>query len=123
MIRGCSTSFAASFRRIGSTPATWRWSVRKRAERFKLDPREAVRNVGDCELAWFEPGRPPGNVVHERVESKMKHVQVVTKSLPIRAFWWTWFGQFGELKSGGAASFKAAFVNALWNTDGTLDPR
>ena len=53
----------------------------------------------------------------------MKHVRIVTKNLPAKAFWWNWFGQTGELKQGGAASAKAAYVNALWNTIGSLDPR
>lgn len=53
----------------------------------------------------------------------MKHVRKVTKSLPVTAFWWNWFGQFGELKQGDANSYKAAYVNALWNTIGSIDPR
>ncbi len=61
----------------------------------------------------------------------MKHVRIVTKNQPISAYWWNWFGQFGELKraqpvSGanpGGLSFKGLFVNALWGTVGALDPR
>ena len=81
----------------------------------------------------------------------MKHVRIITKNQPISAYWWNWFGQFGELKlskpisaywwnwfgqfgelkraqPAGAAkcqglSFKGLFVNALWNTVGSLDPR
>ncbi|MCP4641745.1 MAG: hypothetical protein GY851_14985 [bacterium] len=53
----------------------------------------------------------------------MKHVRIVTKNLPKPAFWWNWFGPTGELKSGGATSFKAAFVNELWGTVGSIDPR
>jgi hypothetical protein len=61
----------------------------------------------------------------------MKHVRIVTKNQPIAAFWWNWFGQFGELKQAQPVSaanplglsFKGLFVNALWNTVGSLDPR
>jgi len=53
----------------------------------------------------------------------MKHVRVVTKKLPAAAWWWGWFGPAGELKAGGAASAKAAYINELWNTIGSLDAR
>ena len=53
----------------------------------------------------------------------MKHVRRVTKNMPTKAYWWQWFGKSGTLKTGGASSLLAAYINALWFTDGTLDPR
>lgn len=53
----------------------------------------------------------------------MKHVRKISKNMPLSAFWWQWFGRFGQLKAGGAASPKAAYINALFGTDSTLDPR
>ncbi|MDZ4861095.1 MAG: hypothetical protein SGI88_19155 [Candidatus Hydrogenedentes bacterium] len=53
----------------------------------------------------------------------MKHVRKISKATPMSAWWFGWFTGVGELKSGGAASAKALYVNALFNTLGTLDPR
>ena len=50
----------------------------------------------------------------------MKHVRKISKVTPVSAYWFGWFTSFGELKAGGA---KAAYVNALFATLGTLDPR
>ena len=53
----------------------------------------------------------------------MKHMRVITKDVPASAFWWQWFGQYGELKSGGADSYAAMLVNILWGIVGSFDPR
>ena len=50
----------------------------------------------------------------------MKHVRKISKTAPVSAWWFGWFTSAGELKASGA---KAAYVNALWATLGTLDPR
>lgn len=50
----------------------------------------------------------------------MKHVRKISKSTPATAWWWGWFTAAGELKGSGA---KSAYVNALFATLGTLDPR
>jgi hypothetical protein len=53
----------------------------------------------------------------------MKHVRKISKSAPAQAWWFGWFTKFGELKSGGPASAKANYLNQLFFTNGTLDPR
>jgi hypothetical protein len=50
----------------------------------------------------------------------MKHVRKISKTAPVSAWWFGWFTSLGELKGSGA---KAAYVNALFHTLGTLDPR
>jgi len=50
----------------------------------------------------------------------MKHVRQITKTAPVSAWWFGWFTKFGEVIASGA---KAAYVNALFGTLGTLDPR
>lgn len=50
----------------------------------------------------------------------MKHARRITKAAPAPAYWWGWFTKFGELISSGA---KATYINQLWITNGTLDPR
>ena len=51
----------------------------------------------------------------------MKHVRIVTKDLPARAYWFEWIGQFGDVKA-GAASPKQAYINALWGPGDSIDP-
>jgi hypothetical protein len=50
----------------------------------------------------------------------MKHVRKISKNAPVTAWWFGWFGKGGELKGTGA---KANYVNQLWFTNGSLDPR
>lgn len=50
----------------------------------------------------------------------MKHVRTISKATPASAWWFGWFTKFGELQTSGA---KSAYVNLLFNTLGTLDPR
>jgi len=47
----------------------------------------------------------------------MKHLRVVTKQTPARAFWWTWYF---EIKTSGALT---DFVNTLFGTTGGFDIR
>jgi len=53
----------------------------------------------------------------------MKHVRKISKNAPVTAWWFGWFTKLGELKGGGANSAKAAYINQLWFTNGSLDPR
>ena len=53
----------------------------------------------------------------------MKHVRKISKTAPVTAWWFGWFGKNGELKGGGANSPKGLYINALWDTIGSLDPR
>lgn len=50
----------------------------------------------------------------------MKHVRKISKAAPSSAWWFGWFTALGELKGSGA---KSAYVNLLFHTLGTLDPR
>jgi hypothetical protein len=47
----------------------------------------------------------------------MKHVRVLTKQTPAKAYWWQWYFQ---IKTSGALT---AFVNALFASPGSLDIR
>ncbi len=47
----------------------------------------------------------------------MKHLRVVTKQAPARAYWWQWYLQ---IKNTGALT---AFVNLLFGTNGGFDTR
>ena len=60
----------------------------------------------------------------------MKHVRRISKTTPATAWWFGWFTVLGELKNplataagGTGVAAKTAYVNALWATLGTLDPR
>ncbi|GMV93024.1 MAG: hypothetical protein AMXMBFR82_28020 [Candidatus Hydrogenedentota bacterium] len=50
----------------------------------------------------------------------MKHVRKISKNAPVTAWWFGWFGKGGELKGGTA---KVDYINQLWFTNGSLDPR
>ena len=56
----------------------------------------------------------------------MKHVRKISKTAPAPAWWFGWFTALGELKSVNpltGTSAKGIYLNALFNTLGTLDPR
>jgi len=53
----------------------------------------------------------------------MKHVRKISKNAPVPAWWFNWFGKNGELKGSGSKSPKAGYINALWHTIGSSDPR
>jgi len=48
----------------------------------------------------------------------MKHVRIVTREMPVKAYWWNWIGQYGAIKQTG----KPALVNFLWGHIGSVDP-
>ena len=65
-----------------------------------------------------------GGRIEEGTDRAMKHVRIVTRQVPIKAFWWQWFGPAGTLKTIGKPAIQAAFdaFGAIDPTDASLYP-